>query len=198
LNLNRLRLWVVVMLLALAAGTAFAQAQANGDAALSARVDLAVEAQQKAQKIPGVSLAVCRDGKIMKAAGYGLANVELNVPMTPETVLQTGSVGKQFTSMAVLFEEAKLGLDDKIAKYIPESPTAWNDVTVRELLTHTSGIPDYGSAEAMNKGVIDLRKDYTESQLIEASRRCRWASLRERNGAAATRAMCCSGLSSIG
>ena len=150
------------MLLALSAGTAFAQAQANGDAALSARVDLAVEAQQKAQKIPGISLAVCRDGKIMKAAGYGLANVERNVPMTPETVLQTGSVGKQFTSMAVvmLFEEGKMGLDDKIAKYIPESPSAWNDVTVRELLTHTSGIPNYGSAEAMNKGVIDLRKDW--------------------------------------
>ena len=68
----------------------------------------------------------------------------------------------------MLFEEGKMGLDDKIAKYIPESPTAWNDVTVRELLTHTSGIPDYGSAEAMNKGVIDLRRDYTESQLIEA------------------------------
>ena len=102
MNLNRLRLWVVVMLLALAAGTAFAQAPANGDAALSARVDLAVEAQQKAQEIPGVSFAVCRDGKIIKAAGYGLANVELNVPMTPETVLQTGSVGKQFTSMAVM------------------------------------------------------------------------------------------------
>ena len=90
--------------------------------------------------------------------------------MRPETVLQTGSVGKQFTSMAVmmLFEEGKVGLDDKIAKYIPESPTAWKDVTVRELLTHTSGIPDYGSEEAMNKGVIDLRRDYTESQLIEA------------------------------
>src|SRR5215468_11772556 len=110
------------MLLALAAGTAFAQAQANGDAALSARVDLAVEAQQKAQKIPGVSLAVCRDGKIIKATGYGLANVELDISMTPETVLQTGSVGKQFTAMAImmLFEEGKLGLDDKITKYIRE------------------------------------------------------------------------------
>jgi len=79
------------MLLALAAGTAFAQAPANGDAALSARVDLAVEAQQKAQEIPGVSFA-----------RNGLANVELNVAMTPETVLQTGSLGKQFTSMAVM------------------------------------------------------------------------------------------------
>ena len=73
MNLNRLRLWVVVMLLALAAGTASAQAQASGDAALSARVDLAVEAQQKAQKIPGVSLAVCRDGKIIKAASLATA-----------------------------------------------------------------------------------------------------------------------------
>ena len=144
MNLNRLRLRVVVMLLALAAGTASAQAQANGEAALSVRVDLAVEAQQKAQKIPGVSLAVCRDGKITKAAGYGLANVELNVAMTPETVLQTGSVGKQFTSMAVmmLFEEGKMGLDDKIAKYIPEFAIKGKEpITIRHVLTHTGGFP---------------------------------------------------------
>ena len=168
--MNISQVWVVMVLLALTTGTACAQAQGNGGGALPARVDSAVEAQQKAQKVPGVSLAVCRDGKIVKATGYGLANVELGVPMRPETVLQTGSVGKQFTSMAVmmLFEEGKLGLDDKIAKYIPESPTAWRDVTVRELLTHTSGIPDYGSEEAINKGVIDLRKDYTEEQLIQA------------------------------
>jgi CubicO group peptidase (beta-lactamase class C family) len=154
------------MVLAAASG----QVEGNGNGALSARVDSAVEAQQKAQKIPGVSLAVCRDGKIIKATGYGLANVELDVPMTPETVLQTGSVGKQFTSTAVmmLFEEGKLGLDDKIARYLPESPAAWKDVTIRELLTHTSGIPDYTGEESTNKGVIDLRKDYAEEQLIPA------------------------------
>ena len=138
---------------------------------VSAQVDAAVEAQRAAQKIPGVSLAVCRDGKIVKATGYGLANVELDVPVTPETIFQTGSVGKQFTSMAImmLVEEGKVGLDDKLTKYIPESTTAWKGVTVRNLLTHTSGIADYGGEEGtMGKGVIDFRKDYTEEELLQA------------------------------
>ena len=135
----------------------------------SAQVDIVVEAQRKAQEIPGVSLAVCRDGKIVKASGYGVANVEWDIPVTPETIFQSGSVGKQFTATAVmmLVEEGKLGLDDKISKFIPEAPVAWNDVTVRSVLTHTSGIADYGGEEdTMGKGVINFRKDYTEEELI--------------------------------
>jgi CubicO group peptidase (beta-lactamase class C family) len=138
---------------------------------LSRKVDASVEAQRKAQKIPGVGLAVCRDGKLLKASGYGLANVELDVPVTPETIFQTGSVGKQFTSMAVmmLVEEGKIGLDDKLSKYIPASPAAWKDVSIRHLLTHTSGIADYGGEEdTMGKGVINFRKDYTEDELVQA------------------------------
>jgi CubicO group peptidase (beta-lactamase class C family) len=138
---------------------------------LSAQVDRAVEAERKAQQIPGVGIAICHDGKIVKASGYGLANVELDVPVTPETIFQTGSVGKQFTSMAVmmLVEEGKIALDEKIVKYLPESPAAWKEVTVRQLLTHTSGIADYGGEEdTMGKGVINFRKDYTEEQLIQA------------------------------
>jgi CubicO group peptidase (beta-lactamase class C family) len=134
-------------------------------------VDHVVEADRNAQKIPGLSLAVCHEGKIIKARGYGLANVELNVPVTPESIFQTGSVGKQFTSMAVmmLVEQGKMGLDDHIVKYLPESPAAWNAVTVRQLLTHTSGIADYGGEEeTMGKGVINFRKDYSEEELIQA------------------------------
>jgi CubicO group peptidase (beta-lactamase class C family) len=141
------------------------------DSVLSSQVDAAVEAQRKAQEIPGLSLAVCRNGKVIKASGYGLANVELDVPVTPETIFQTGSVGKQFTSMAVmmLVEEGKISLDEKLIKYIPESPAAWKDVTIRQLLTHTSGIADYGGEEeTMGKGVINFRKDYTEEQLVQA------------------------------
>jgi CubicO group peptidase (beta-lactamase class C family) len=137
----------------------------------AAKTDAAVEAQRKAQKIPGVSVAVCRNGKIVTASGYGLANVELDVPVTPETIFQTGSVGKQFTSMAVmmLVEEGRIGLDDHLTKYVPESPAAWKDVTIRELLTHTSGIADYGGEEeTMGKGVINFRKDYTEEELVQA------------------------------
>jgi CubicO group peptidase (beta-lactamase class C family) len=142
----------------------------EGDPTL-AQVDTVVESQRKAQKIPGVSVAVCRDGKIVKASGYGVANVEWDIPVTPETIFQTGSVGKQFTATAVmmLVEEGKLGLADNIAKFIPEAPVTWNDVTVRSLLTHTSGIADYGGEEdTMGKGVINFRKDYTEEELVQA------------------------------
>ena len=137
----------------------------------SSQADAAGEAQRQAQMIPGVSLAVCRDGKVIKAAGYGLANVELKVAVKPDTIFQTGSVGKQFTSMAVmmLFEDGKINLDDRLAKYIPESPALWKDVSIRQLLTHTSGIADYGGEEAtMGKGAINFQKDYTEEELIQA------------------------------
>jgi CubicO group peptidase (beta-lactamase class C family) len=143
----------------------------SGDEELSAKVDAAVEAQRSTQKIPGVSLAVCRDGRVVKAASYGLGNVEWNVAVTPQTIFQTGSVGKQFTAMAVmmLVEEGKIGLDDRLTKYVPETPAIWKDVTIRNLLTHTSGISDYGGEEdLMGKGVINFRKDYTEEELIPA------------------------------
>ena len=146
-------------------------AGAETERVASSKVDAAVEAQRKAQKIPGVSVAVCRNGKVVKSGGYGLANVELDVPVTAETIFQTGSVGKQFTSMAVmmLLEEGKIGLDDKLTKFIPESPEAWKEVTIRQLLTHTSGIADYGGEEeTMGKGVINFRKDYTEEELVQA------------------------------
>jgi len=146
-----------------------ARAQSGGD--LPAKVDAAVEAQRLAQKIPGVSLAVCRDGKVVKATGYGLGNVEWNASVTPETIFQTGSVGKQFTAMAVmmLVEEGKIGLDDKLSRYVPESPEIWKEVTIRKLLTHTSGIADYaGDVGPMGNQVIDLRRDYTEEELLGA------------------------------
>ena len=88
------------------------------------QVDEVVRAQMSEQNIPGVSLAVIRDGKIIKATGYGLANVELNVPMAPQMVFHSGSLAKAFTATAVmmLVEEGKIGLDDKIDKYLPEAP----------------------------------------------------------------------------
>ncbi|HXS25178.1 MAG TPA: serine hydrolase domain-containing protein, partial [Gemmatimonadales bacterium] len=144
-------------------------AQSSSPDSISARVDQAVLAELKRQKIPGISLGVMRGGRIIKAKGYGLANVELAVPVTPRSVFQTGSVGKQFTATAVmmLVEEGRVGLDDSIPKYFPEAPPSWKAVTVRQLLTHTSGIADYGGEEStMGNGVIDFRRDYTEDELV--------------------------------
>jgi CubicO group peptidase (beta-lactamase class C family) len=140
------------------------------DTGVARQVDAFVAAQLREQHIPGVSLGVMRDGAIVKATGYGLANVELDVPVTAETIFQTGSVGKQFTATAVmmLVESGKVRLDDTITKYFPEAPPAWKRITVRNLLTHTSGIPDYGGEEdTMGKGVVNFRLDYTEDELIQ-------------------------------
>jgi CubicO group peptidase (beta-lactamase class C family) len=94
------------------------------------------------QHIPGVSLAVVKDGKIIKAEGYGLANLELNVPARPETVFKIGSVSKQFISAGILLliQEGKISLDDNISKFLDGTPESWKPITVRHLLTHTSGI----------------------------------------------------------
>jgi CubicO group peptidase (beta-lactamase class C family) len=144
-----------------------AAAQAVPDQLTTATVDEFVNSELRAQHIPSVALAVVRNGKIVKAAGYGMANVELSVPAKPESIFQTGSVGKQFTATAVmmLVEEGKVGLDDKISKYFPDSPPAWKDIAVRHLLTHTSGIPDYTSEKA--GGAVNMRTDYTEEELVK-------------------------------
>ena len=108
-------------------------------------VDRYVETQMSSLHIPGVSLAVVRDGRVIKAKGYGFANVELNAPATKETVYEIGSITKQFTAVAVmmLVEEGKISLDEKITKYFSKAPAAWNRITVRHLLNHTSGIQNH-------------------------------------------------------
>jgi len=141
------------------------------DDLLSTKVDEAVARLRQQQKIPGTSLAVVRDGKIIKVASYGLANVELNIPVKPETIFRAASLTKQFTATAVmlLVEEGKVGLDDSITKYFPEAPATWKPVTIRHLLSHTSGIRDvWGETEneAFTKGLIDTRHDYTEDELV--------------------------------
>src|SRR5215510_3211535 len=106
------------------------------------KVDDYVKAEMQKQRIPGLSLAVVKEGKVIKAEGYGLANVEHNVPARPETVYKIGSVSKQFiaTGIMLLVQEGKIGLDDKVGKYLDGTPESWNGITIRHLLTHTSGI----------------------------------------------------------
>ncbi|HEX9287595.1 MAG TPA: serine hydrolase domain-containing protein, partial [Thermoanaerobaculia bacterium] len=94
------------------------------------------------RRIPGLSLAVVEGGRLRKARGYGLADIELRVPATPDTVYQIGSMTKQFTAAGImlLLQAGKTSLGDTIHKYLPDLPVAWRGVTLRHLLTHTSGI----------------------------------------------------------
>ena len=129
---------------------------------IATRVDDYVKAEMQRQRIPGVSLAVIKDGQIILAKGYGLANVEHQVPVKPETIFQSGSMGKQFTATAVmlLVEEGKLSLSDSIRKHFTDAPESWQNITVRHLLTHTAGTTDYPRD-------FDFRRDYTEADLLK-------------------------------
>ena len=131
-------------------------------AAQSAPIDSFVRAEMERQRIPGVAVAVIHHGRV-EAKGYGLANVELQVPVTPQTIFQSGSLGKMFTATAVmlLVEDGKLSLADTIARFFPDGPSSWRSITVRNLLNHTSGIPDYTTSE------FDYRKDYTEDEMAK-------------------------------
>lgn len=129
---------------------------------LSDTVDNFVRGEMKRQKIPGVSLMVARDGKIIRAQGYGYSNVELQVPVKPESIFQSGSLGKQFTATAVmmLVQDGRIALNDPISKYLTGGPAAWDRVTTRQLLSHTAGFTDYPEN-------FDLRRDWTEDQLLK-------------------------------
>ena len=106
------------------------------------KVDDYVKAEMQKQHVPGLSLAVIKDGKVIKVEGYGLANVELNVPASPESVYKIGSVSKQFiaTGIMLLMQEGRISLTDPVSKFLEGTPDTWKEITVRHLLTHTSGI----------------------------------------------------------
>lgn len=135
------------------------QAQ-NGDQ----KIDQFIADEMARQKIPGLSLAVVRDGRIVHVKGYGLASVEHGVPVKTETIFQSGSVGKQFTAAAImlLVEDGKLGLDDPITKYFNPAPDHWKGITIRHLLTHTAGTTDYPDG-------FDFRIDYSEEDLLKVA-----------------------------
>lgn len=116
-------------------------------------------------QIPGVALAVVKNGQVIKAQGYGLANLELNVPVTPESVFELASVTKSFTATAImmLVEEGKVGLDDKISTYLVNAPDSWRDITVRHLLTHTASLSPNQEETRENSELAN----YTSAEMFE-------------------------------
>ena len=114
----------------------------TGVSAYADHVDDYVRAEMKRQHIPAVSIAVIKNGVVVKAEAYGLADIEHDIPATPDTVFKIGSVSKQFlaTGIMLLVQDGKIALSDKISKYVEGTPQTWEGITVRHLLTHTSGL----------------------------------------------------------
>ncbi|MBV8974429.1 MAG: beta-lactamase family protein [Sinobacteraceae bacterium] len=150
---------MVILPVLLAAGTSVAAADV---------VDSAVATAMQREQVPGVGVLVMRSGKVVRASGYGLANIEHGVPVGRDTMFQTGSLGKQFTAAAVLMlvERGALALEDPISRYLPPGPLDWEPITVRRLLDHTSGIHD---SEEDSGEVFDLRREYSDDEIIKVA-----------------------------
>ena len=150
---------LIIAFVVIAAGL---DSQTRAQDATIAKVDAYMKVEMQRQRIPGASLVVVKDGQIILAKGFGLANVEHQAPVKAETIFQSGSMGKQFTATAVmmLVEAGKLNLSDPITKYFTDAPDTWKNITVRHLLTHTAGTTDYPND-------FDFRRDYTEDELLK-------------------------------
>src|SRR5262245_7719131 len=115
---------------------------------------------------PGAAVVVVKDGRVLFRKGYGMANLELGVPIAPDMVFRLGSITKQFTAVAILMlaEQGALALDDDITAFFPDYPTHGHTITVEHLLTHTSGIRSY---TGMPEWLPLWRKDFTVDELID-------------------------------
>lgn len=121
---------------------------------------------------PGCAVGVAEKGKVVFEKAYGMADLEHDVPNTPDTIFEAGSVAKQFTAAAVLLlaRDGKLSLDDPVRTYIPELPDYGKPLTIRHLLTHTSGLRDWSDVVAIG-GWPRTTRVYTQAQVLEVASR---------------------------
>jgi CubicO group peptidase (beta-lactamase class C family) len=150
---------------------ASAPAWAEGAAA---RADEYLTAWTNAGRFSGTVL-IAKDGKVLLRKSYGMANQELGVPSSPEMIYRIGSITKTFTALSILQleEKGKLSVQDPVVKYVPEVPQAWQKITIDQLLSHTSGIPQFMNAAAYQKADDPLRvekalQDYSTQPLLSA------------------------------
>ncbi len=129
------------------------------------KMDEFVKAEMAKHQIPGLALTIIRAGQETKTAAYGFANLELKSPAHVETVFEIGSLTKQFTAacILVLAQDGKLSIDDKISRHLADTPAGWSNITIRHLLTHTSGIRNYTGLNG-----FELTKRLTQAEFIKA------------------------------
>lgn len=132
------------------------------------RIDSAVPALLRLRRIPGASVAVLRHDTLVYAAGFGVTSLTTEAPVTPATIFQIASTTKPFTAMAILMlvEEGKLALDDPAARYLAWLPGKYAKVTIRQLLTHTSGVsPDMRNANIDEFDTAEFRRRLEEREV---------------------------------
>jgi D-alanyl-D-alanine carboxypeptidase len=128
------------------------------------RVDDLIQDEMQKHHVAGLALMMVENGQSIKTQGYGVANLEWNVPVDKDTVFEIGSITKQFTAACILLlaEDGKLSVDDLISRHLNNTPAAWSKITIRHLLTHTSGITNYTGLDG-----FELTKHLTQEQFIQ-------------------------------
>jgi CubicO group peptidase (beta-lactamase class C family) len=152
-----------IIMLALGLAVHLASAQQKSDGQLAADFDKMLSGQFRASET-GATVLIARKGEIIYTKAFGMANLELGVPMQPDHVFRIGSITKQFTAIAILqlMEQGKLDLQDSITRFIPDYPMQGNNITIEHLLTHTSGIQDYA---AMKDTVQRAKMDFKPNEM---------------------------------
>ena len=152
-------------LIGVAVSACFAQ-----DAALSAKLHHVAETYQKNRRFIG-SVLVAKGGQVLIEKGYGMADMEWDVPNTPATKFRLGSITKQFTATAILQlqEQHKLSVNDKACGYFEACAEAWKGITIQQLLTHTSGIPSYTDDKEFVKPKF-MRVPLTPAEIVLLSK----------------------------
>jgi CubicO group peptidase (beta-lactamase class C family) len=128
------------------------------------RMEQIIDSFANAKQFMGEVL-VAEDGRAVLDKSYGFANVEWQVPNTPESKFRLGSITKQFTAASILLleQQGKLSTDDLVKKYMPDAPAAWDKITIYQVLTHTSGIPSFTGFPDYHANEV---KPYTPEQLV--------------------------------
>src|SRR6185503_5493801 len=143
--------------------------QIKSTALIKKEIDNYIRSEMIKQQIPGLSYAVISNGKIIDSGVYGYANVELKAPVTAHSLFNIGSIGKTFTATAILLlqKDGNLSIDDPINIYLDSLPDSWKSITIKHLLTHTSGIKDYAFDFPGYPFIPkDRKQEITEAQFI--------------------------------
>ncbi|HEY0064294.1 MAG TPA: serine hydrolase domain-containing protein [Telluria sp.] len=145
---------------------AVSMSPAGSSQAANAEVDAYVQARMVEANIPGLSLAVLENGKLLYAKSYGYADLEARVPLRPELRMEIGSISKTFaaTGAMLLVEEGKLDLDAKISTYIGPVIPSWEAITVRHLLNHSSGLPEYPTDAS--RAIVEGNRVLSEDEIL--------------------------------
>ncbi|HWY21449.1 MAG TPA: serine hydrolase domain-containing protein [Candidatus Acidoferrum sp.] len=134
------------------------------------KIDEYIKREITARNVPGLAFAVMKNGRILRQGAYGLANVETGAHVGIDSVFELASVTKPITAVSVmmLVEQKKLAFDDPVDKYLAEVPAPWHEITIRELLSHTSGLREYGLVKCDGSELLDISTRQQFEDLIKS------------------------------